>query len=236
MVLSFGSFRFSNQHLECNIHPKYLHRDFHFRRLNYGNHTHVNVTINVTDDNKAVTNVALDRSDRSYYNNETMLSGDMQQLQTSSMAAKLPIARNVSMLVELKNCETYNGHLFSCDSWMNINLRDVMCTSKDGFWRMPECYIRGNTIKYLRILDEVIDMVKEEAQAKSRSRAEMSKSGRCISTDKKSLFGIWVALIYSLRKVRLATSLTDDNIFFACSLDKPYLIWDDREIRPALAN
>uniref|UniRef100_A0A1A9ZD17 Uncharacterized protein n=1 Tax=Glossina pallidipes TaxID=7398 RepID=A0A1A9ZD17_GLOPL len=67
MVLSFGSFRFSNQHLECNIHPKYLHRDFHFRRLNYGNHTHVNVTINVTDDNKAVINVALDRSDRSYY-------------------------------------------------------------------------------------------------------------------------------------------------------------------------
>ncbi|KAI8124808.1 hypothetical protein FF38_10486 [Lucilia cuprina] len=67
MVLSFGSFRFSNQHLECNMHPKYLHRDFHFRRLNYGNRTHVNVTINVTEDNKAVINVALDRSDRSYY-------------------------------------------------------------------------------------------------------------------------------------------------------------------------
>lgn len=67
MVLSFGSFRFSNQHLECNMHPKYLHRDFHFRRLNYGNRTHVNVTITVTDDNKAVINVALDRSDRSYY-------------------------------------------------------------------------------------------------------------------------------------------------------------------------
>lgn len=67
MVLSFGSFRFSNQHLECNMHPKYLHRDFHFRRLNYGNRTHLNVTITVTDDNKAVINVALDRSDRSYY-------------------------------------------------------------------------------------------------------------------------------------------------------------------------
>ncbi|XP_022225108.2 uncharacterized protein KIAA2013 homolog [Drosophila obscura] len=67
MVLSFGSFRFSNQHLECNIHPKFLHRDFHFRRLNYGNKTHVNVTIIVKDDNKAIINVALDRSDRSYY-------------------------------------------------------------------------------------------------------------------------------------------------------------------------
>ena len=55
-------------------------------------------------------------------------------------------------VIELKNGETYNGHLVSCDNWMNINLREVICTSRDGdkFWRMPECYIRGSTIKYLR--------------------------------------------------------------------------------------
>lgn len=84
-------------------------------------------------------------------------------------------------LVELKNGETYNGHLVSCDNWMNICLREVICTSKvcrtgtwmalspsglndssrpraqdgDRFWRIPECYVRGNTIKYLRIPDEV---------------------------------------------------------------------------------
>lgn len=46
----------------------------------------------------------------------------------------------------------------------------------DRFWRMPECYIRGSTIKYLRIPDEVIDMVKEDAQAKSRNRAELNKN------------------------------------------------------------
>lgn len=67
MVLSFGGFRFSNQHLELNIHPKYLHRDYEFRRLNYGNMTHLNVSIAVRDDNKAVLYVALDRSDRNYY-------------------------------------------------------------------------------------------------------------------------------------------------------------------------
>lgn len=80
-------------------------------------------------------------------------------------------------MVELKNGETYNGHLVSCDTWMNINLREVICTSKDGdkFWRMPECYIRGSTIKYLRIPDEVIDMVKDDAQIKSRQRTEMNK-------------------------------------------------------------
>lgn len=68
MVLSFGGFRFSNQHLEFNIHPKFLHRDFTFRRLNYGNMTHVNVTVRVREeDNKAEIEVALDRTDRTYY-------------------------------------------------------------------------------------------------------------------------------------------------------------------------
>lgn len=37
---------------------------------------------------------------------------------------------------------------------------------------MPECYIRGSTIKYLRIPDEVIDMVKEEVIQKSKGRGE----------------------------------------------------------------
>lgn len=35
---------------------------------------------------------------------------------------------------------------------------------------MPECYIRGTTIKYLRIPDEVIDMVKDESTIKNRGR------------------------------------------------------------------
>ena len=32
--------------------------------------------------------------------------------------------------MELKNGETYNGHLVSCDTWMNIHLREVICTSR----------------------------------------------------------------------------------------------------------
>lgn len=83
----------------------------------------------------------------------------------------LRTAQNHPMLVELKNGETYNGHLVQCDNWMNIQLREVICTSKDGdrFWRMPEVYIRGVNIKYLRIPDEVIDMVRED-EAKSQNR------------------------------------------------------------------
>ena len=92
----------------------------------------------------------------------------------------LQTAQNHPMLVELKNGETYNGHLVSCDNWMNVNLREVICTSRDGdrFWRMPECYVRGSTVKYLRIPDEVIDMVKEDAMQKSRQRSQGGRGGR----------------------------------------------------------
>ncbi|CAG8433266.1 4148_t:CDS:2 [Diversispora eburnea] len=63
------------------------------------------------------------------------------------------------------NGETFNGHLVNCDNWMNLTLREVIQTSPEGnrFWRLPECYIRGNTIKYLRVPDEIIEMVKEDA-------------------------------------------------------------------------
>ncbi|KAJ4966538.1 hypothetical protein NE237_018387 [Protea cynaroides] len=92
----------------------------------------------------------------------------------------LKTAQGHPMLVELKNGETYNGHLVNCDTWMNIHLREVICTSKDGdrFWRMPECYIRGNTIKYLRVPDEVIDKVQEETKSRSDRRPPGVGRGR----------------------------------------------------------
>ncbi|XP_062034163.1 U6 snRNA-associated Sm-like protein LSm4 isoform X2 [Lepus europaeus] len=107
----------------------------------------------------------------------------------------LKTAQNHPMLVELKNGETYNGHLVSCDNWMNINLREVICTSRDGdkFWRMPECYIRGSTIKYLRIPDEIIDMVKEEVVAKGRGRGglqqQKQQKGRGLGGAGRGVFG-----------------------------------------------
>ncbi|KAL2652566.1 hypothetical protein R1flu_020694 [Riccia fluitans] len=92
----------------------------------------------------------------------------------------LKTAQGHPMLVELKNGETYNGHLVNCDTWMNIHLREVICTSKDGdrFWRMPECYIRGNTIKYLRVPDEVIDKVQEEAVKRPDRRPQIGGRAR----------------------------------------------------------
>jgi U6 snRNA-associated Sm-like protein LSm4 len=50
------------------------------------------------------------------------------------------------MLVELKNGETLNGHLVQCDTYMNLTLKEVVQTSPEGdkFFRLPECYVRGN--------------------------------------------------------------------------------------------
>lgn len=52
------------------------------------------------------------------------------------------------MLVELKTGETLNGHLVSCDTYMNITLKEVVQTSPEGdkFFRLPECYVRGNNV------------------------------------------------------------------------------------------
>jgi U6 snRNA-associated Sm-like protein LSm4 len=53
------------------------------------------------------------------------------------------------MLVELKSGETLNGLLINCDTWMNLTLREVVQTSSDGdkFWRLPEIYVRGSTVR-----------------------------------------------------------------------------------------
>jgi U6 snRNA-associated Sm-like protein LSm4 len=84
------------------------------------------------------------------------------------LEANIVVVIGICQLVELKNGETYNGSLFNIDTWMNLNLREVVRTSRDGesFWSIPEMYIRGNTIKYMRVPDVVVDVVAEEKQAR----------------------------------------------------------------------
>ncbi|KAK7098672.1 hypothetical protein V1264_002919 [Littorina saxatilis] len=67
IILSLGALHFHNQHLELNMDPRNLHRDFFFRRINYGNNTHVNISVEVGTDNKASMFVSLDRNDKPYY-------------------------------------------------------------------------------------------------------------------------------------------------------------------------
>ena len=83
-------------------------------------------------------------------------------------------------LVELKSGETLNGHLVKFDSFMNVMMREVYLTSADPenprFHKLPECYIRGSTIKYMRLPDKLLDEVKEE-QTKARESGRNARGG-----------------------------------------------------------
>ena len=135
----------------------------------------------------------------------------------------LKTAENHPMLIELKNGDTYNGRLVSCNLFMNICLKDVICTSKDGdrFWKLPECYIRGNSIKYLRIPDEVIDLVAEEEQ----------KDRTCFAVDGVAFEGLcgWLSGLLHSQCYRPASCW---RVFFSLipcslisSLSFPALLW-----------
>ncbi|KAK9235739.1 hypothetical protein V1525DRAFT_252090 [Lipomyces kononenkoae] len=84
------------------------------------------------------------------------------------------------MLVELKSGETLNGHLVNCDAWMNLTLKEVVQTNSDGtrFFRLPECYVRGNNIKYLRVPDEVLDIAREKNQQQREEHRKVSQPQR----------------------------------------------------------
>ena len=94
------------------------------------------------------------------------------------------------MLIELKNGDTYNGRLTGCNLFMNITLEDVICTSKDGdkFVKIAECYIRGNSIKYMRIGEEILDMV-PEYKGKSSGNYQPGRGGRVRGRGRGSIDG-----------------------------------------------
>jgi len=85
MVLSLAGLAFKQQHLELNSHPKDLHRDYMMRRVSYGNSTHLNISVIVGADNKAVIKVALDRRDKDYFGCDAGCLDHPVQLSTDSV-------------------------------------------------------------------------------------------------------------------------------------------------------
>ncbi|KAL6860484.1 hypothetical protein ACO1O0_004512 [Amphichorda felina] len=92
----------------------------------------------------------------------------------------LNAAQGHPMLVELKNGETLNGHLVNCDTWMNLTMKEVVQTSPEGdkFVRLPEAYVKGNNIKYLRVPDEIIDIVTEQQKNHQQGNFRGGRGGQ----------------------------------------------------------
>ncbi|KAL3894777.1 MAG: hypothetical protein SGCHY_005074, partial [Lobulomycetales sp.] len=84
----------------------------------------------------------------------------------------LNTSKNQPLMVELKSGETFNGILQACDNWMNLTLKQVVCTAASGdvFSKLDTAYIRGPMIKYLRIPDSVIEMAKARDRQDSAGR------------------------------------------------------------------
>lgn len=79
-------------------------------------------------------------------------------------------------MVELKNGDTLSGILAACDSFMNLNLKELICTSQDGerFWKMPECYVRGNNIKYFRLPDDIYEQATKAALIATQEKRQQT--------------------------------------------------------------
>ncbi|KAL7428310.1 hypothetical protein ACHAXM_001213 [Skeletonema potamos] len=101
------------------------------------------------------------------------------QTHTQLPLTLLKSSTTLPLLVELKSGTTYNGRLISCDHYMNLNLTEVVCTSSDGtqFWKLKECYIRGSSIKYLRLPEEAVDKVREEEEESHHQQRQQQGGG-----------------------------------------------------------
>lgn len=61
------------------------------------------------------------------------------------------------MLVELKNGETLNGHLVTCDTWMNLTLKEVVQTSPVRY--IPYVFQRAMCNRKMRDQFEELDHI-----------------------------------------------------------------------------
>ncbi|PRT56840.1 putative U6 snRNA-associated Sm-like protein LSm4 [Wickerhamiella sorbophila] len=84
----------------------------------------------------------------------------------------LNAAQGLPLMLELKSRETINGYMLACDTFMNLTLRDVVCTSADGkeFKKMDEMFVRGTGIRYVRVPENLLDQIVDERAVKREER------------------------------------------------------------------
>ncbi|CCF75361.2 U6 snRNA-associated Sm-like protein LSm4 [Babesia microti strain RI] len=92
----------------------------------------------------------------------------------------LRTAQGHPMLVELKNGETCSGILTTCDGFMNLHMRNVVRTSREGdkFWKINECFVRGNNLKSVRLPDQVANLAEEESRREQLGNLQSTNRGK----------------------------------------------------------
>ncbi|KAF4966188.1 hypothetical protein FSARC_6072 [Fusarium sarcochroum] len=116
----------------------------------------------------------------------------------------LNAAQGHPMLVELKNGETLNGHLVSCDTWMNLTLKEVVQTSPEGdrFVRLPEVYVKGNNSASHRRANRAVSEEDEEASQEE------------ITADEEAIVdgAVVVEAVAGVEVNKMATMIGDDTL------------------------
>ena len=81
--------------------------------------------------------------------------------------------------VGLKNGEVYTGTLIECDTWMNLVLTSVTVTSPNHEEKkLEKAMIRGNSMKFMSMPREVVDIVKNKKTDSHRDRHTWQGRGR----------------------------------------------------------
>lgn len=82
--------------------------------------------------------------------------------------------------VELDNGETVNGSVIRADRVMNLVLKSVIRTSADGkhFWQSREAFIRGASIRCLRLEERALSKPSARSLKKKRTTQALAKKGK----------------------------------------------------------
>ncbi|KAL0248231.1 hypothetical protein GEMRC1_003467 [Eukaryota sp. GEM-RC1] len=93
----------------------------------------------------------------------------------------LTLSKGKNVSIELKNGDLYQGTLNESDIFMNIHLKEATFLSKDRqtSQKLPEIYLRGIGVKYIKFPDELIDDCVRQVEAdKLSTRGNRGRGGR----------------------------------------------------------
>ncbi|KAL0212284.1 hypothetical protein RCL1_005910 [Eukaryota sp. TZLM3-RCL] len=93
----------------------------------------------------------------------------------------LAMSKGKDIAVELKNGDLYHGKLQDCDVYMNLHLQDVSFTAKsdNSTSRLPEIYLRGMGVKYVKFDESLIDDCARQIEADELAvKSSSSSRGR----------------------------------------------------------
>ena len=93
-------------------------------------------------------------------------------------------SQGLTVNVELKTGQIYRGRLLAVEDCMNVQLREVTVTGRDGqVAQMEQCFIRGSSVRMITVPDNLryapfFKTILETAATASKSKGSSTKPMR----------------------------------------------------------